>query len=322
MANLYYKTQLFSESEAMYKQSLAIRERLAQSNPQAYEPYLAVSYNNLALLYSDTQRFADSEEMHKQAFEIYERLAQSNPQAYEPDLAQSYNDLALLYSDTQRFAESEEMFKQALAIYERLAQSNPHIYETQLMESYYWLGRTMLLEEKYREAQEPFQKSLHLARKQIKSGTETSLYWESLYFLSFISANEKDYASVYTYNKELLPLLNAMYKEDTEGWQADYSGQLVSQSFYANMLGKFKEGEQYSLEAIKVDSTQHMAYTSLAAALLFQGKVEDAENLYRQYKAEFKEGFLDDFAEYERLNVIPEERKKDVERIKAMLKEE
>ena len=230
--------------------------------------------------------------------------------------------MALLYSDTQRFAESEEMFKQALAIYERLAQSNPQIYETQLMESYYWLGRTMLLEEKYREAQEPFQKSLHLARKQIKSGTETSLYWESLYFLSFISANEKDYASAYTYNKELLPLLNAMYKEDTEGWQADYSGQLVSQSFYANMLGKFKEGEQYSLEAIKVDSTQHMAYTSLAAALLFQGKVEDAENLYRQYKAEFKEGFLDDFAEYERLNVIPEERKKDVERIKAMLKEE
>ena len=116
--------------------------------------------------------------------------------------------------------------------------------------------------------------------------------------------------------------MNAMYQKDTEGWQADYSGQLVDQSFYANLLGKFIEGEQYSLDAIKVDSTQHMAYTNLAAALLFQGKVEDAENLYRQYKAEFKESFLDDFSEFERLNVIPEERKKDVERIKAMLKEE
>ena len=115
--------------------------------------------------------------------------------------------------------------------------------------------------------------------------------------------------------------MNAMYKEDTEGWKTSYSNQLVSQSFYANLLGKYKEGEQYSLEAIKVDSTQHMAYTNLAAALLFQGKVEDAENLYRQYKAKFKEVFLDDLAEYERLNVIPEERKKDVERIKAMLKE-
>ena len=213
------------------------------------------------------------------------------------------------------------MYKQALAIRERLAQSNPQIYETQLMESYYWLGRTLLLEEKIHEAQEPFQRSLHLARKQVKAGRETSLYWESLYYLSLISANEKDYASAYTYNEELLPLMNAMYQKDTEVWQADYSGQMVNQSFYANLLGKFKEGEQYSLEAIKVDSAKRMAYTNLAAALLFQGKVEEAENLYRQYKAEFKEGFLDDFAEFERLNVIPEERKKDVERIKAMLKE-
>ena len=71
-----------------------------------------------------------------------------------------------------------------------------------------------------------------------------------------------------------------------------------------------------------MNSTNHIAYSNLAAALLFQGRVEEAENLYRQYKAEFKEGCLDDFAEFERLNVIPEERKKDVERIKAMLKEE
>ena len=115
--------------------------------------------------------------------------------------------------------------------------------------------------------------------------------------------------------------MNAMYQKDTEGWKTSYSGQMVSQSFYANLLGKFNEGEQYSLEAIKVDSAKHIAYTNLAAALLFQGKVEEAENLYRQYKTAFKDGFLDDFAEYERLNVIPEERKKDVERIKAMLKE-
>ena len=180
----------------------------------------------------------------------------------------------------------------------------------------------MLLEEKIHEAQEPFKKSLYLDKKQIKAEKETSLYWESLYYLSLISANEKDYASAYTYNEELLPLMNAMYQKDTEGWKTSYSSQLVSKSFYANLLGKFKEGEQYSLEAIKVDSTMHMAYTNLAAALLFQGKVEEAEILYRQYKAEFKESFLDDFAKFERLNVIPEERKKDVERIKAMLKEE
>ena len=115
---------------------------------------------------------------------ILERLAQSNPQAYEPYLSMSYNNLAILYSYTQLFTESEAMHKQALAIRERLAQSNPQAYETRLMESYYFLGRTILLEDKYREAQEPFGKSLHLARKQIKAGRETSIYWESLYYLS------------------------------------------------------------------------------------------------------------------------------------------
>ena len=272
--------------------------------------------------------FALNQKMYKEAEtyylkykEILERLVQSNPQAYEPDLAGSYNNLANLYSDTQRFAESEAMHKQALAIYERLAQANPQVYEPQLMRTYFWLGWTMLLDGKNHEAQEPFQKSLHLVRQQVKAGAETSIYWESLYYLSLISANEKDYASAYTYNEELLPLMNTMYKENAEELKADYASQLVSQSFYANLLGKFNEGEQYSLEAIKVDSTQHIAYANLAAALLFQGKVEEAEKLYRQYKAEFKDGFLDDFAEFERLNVIPEERKKDVERIKAMLRE-
>ena len=322
LALLYSDTQRFSESEAMHKEAIAIRERLAQSNPQAYEPALAQSYNNFAELYRKTQRLLESEAMYKKALAIRERLAQSNSQAYEPSLADSYNNLALLYSDTQRFSESEAMHKEALAIRERLAQSNPQVYEPQLMGSYYWLGWTMLLEEKINEAQEPFKKSLNIARKQVKAGAETTLYWESLYCLSFISANKKDYASAYAYNEELLPLMNAMYQKYTEGWKANYLGQLVSQSFYANLLGKFKEGEHYSLEAIKVDSTQHIAYTNLAAALLFQGKVEEAENLYRQYKAEFKEGFLDDFAEYERLGVVPYKRKKDVEKIKSMLKEQ
>ena len=67
---------------------------MAATNPQAYEPDLAMSYNNLGILYHDTQRFTDSEQMYNSALEIYKRLAGANPQAYEPDLAMSYNKLA------------------------------------------------------------------------------------------------------------------------------------------------------------------------------------------------------------------------------------
>ena len=78
----------------MYKLALAIRERLAKANPQAYEPDLASSYDNLAILYSDTQRLQESEAMYQSALAIRERLAKANLQAYEPALAISYNNLA------------------------------------------------------------------------------------------------------------------------------------------------------------------------------------------------------------------------------------
>ena len=147
------------------------------------------------------------------------------------------------------------------------------------------------------------------------------LYALNLSFLIDLYSNDKDYANVYTYNKELLPLLKANYGEDADKWKTDYNGKLISQSFYANLLGKFEEGELLSLEALKVDSTQHLAYTNLAAAYLLQGKYQAAEKLYRQYKSELKEGFLSDFDELAKAGVIPAERKADVEKIKKMLNE-
>ena len=321
LAVLYNDTQRFSESEEMHKLALTIYKRLAQANPQAYKPNLASSYYNLGILYYYTQRFSESEEMHKAALTIRKRLTQANPQAYEPDLAISYCNLGILYSNTQRFSESEKMYKAALKLYSHLYEGNPQIYEISLMECYYWLGATLVSLEKINEAKEPLQQSLQLARKQVKVEKDSPRYRESLIILSNISGAEKDYASAYAYNEEVLPMLNVKYQENAETGREDLQRQLSNQSCYANLLGKFSEGEYYSLEALKVDSTKHIIYTNLAAAYLFQGKVEEAEKLYRQYKAEFKDSSLDDFAEFERLNVIPEERKKDVERIKAMLRE-
>jgi tetratricopeptide (TPR) repeat protein len=87
LAILYKDTQRFTESEAMYKEALEIRRRLAQQHPQAYEPDVATTLNNLANLYKDTQRYTESEAMYKEALDIRRRLVQANLQAYEPDVA-------------------------------------------------------------------------------------------------------------------------------------------------------------------------------------------------------------------------------------------
>ena len=150
---------------------------------------------------------------------------------------------------------------------------------------------------------------------------DKALYAANLSCLVGLHNTNKNYATAYTYNKELLPLLKANYDDDAVKWKVVYSGQLLSQSFYANVLGKFEEGELHSLEALRVDSTQHLAYTNLAAAYLLQGKYQAAEKLYRQYKNEFKEMLLNDLDELAKAGVIPIERIADVEKIKKMLNE-
>ena len=321
LANLYSDTQRFAESEQMHKAALEIRKRLADANPQAYEPDLARSYNNLANLYSDTQRFVESEQMHKAALGIFMRLAESNPKAYEPDLAISYNNLANLYSDTQRYTESEQMYKAAIAIYERLYEGAPQLYQSRMAKGYSSYGMALIDNNKHQDAIGPFERSLKISKDMMNDEKGKSLYAANLSCLVGLHDMNKDYATAYNYNKELLPLLKANYGEDADKWKTDYRGKLISQSFYANLLGKFEEGELHSLEALKVDSTQHLAYTNLAAAYLLQGKYEAAEKLYRQYKNEFKDGLLTDLDELAKAGVIPADRMADVEKIKKMLNE-
>ena len=321
LARLYWATQRPAESEQMFKLALGIFNRLVEANPQDIEPALAISYQSLASLYYDTQRFTESEQMHKAALEIRKRLAESNPQANEPDLATSYNYLAGLYYDTQRYVESEQMYKAAIAIYERLYEGAPQRYQSRLAVDYFYYGMSMIMNDKSHDAIAPFERSLKLCKDMLNDETDKSLYISNLACLVDLYSNDKDYATAYTYNKELLPLLKANYGENADTWKTDYNGKLISQSFYANLLGKFEEGEHYSLEALKVDSTQHLAYTNLAAAYLLQGKFQAAEKLYRQYKNEFKEGLLTDLDELAKAGVIPAERKDDVEKIKKMLNE-
>ena len=321
LAVLYYTIQRFDESEKMYKAAIEIKERLVKENPKAYEQALADSYNNLAILYKKIQRFDESEKMYKAAIEIRERLAKENPKAYEPDLVSSYNDLAFVYYETEQFKESEKTYKKAISIYEQLYENNPQEYRKVLALNCYLLATIMIKNNKNHDAIVQFERSLKLCNNINKDEFDMSLYTSSLCYLVDLYSNEKNYTKAYSYNEVLIPLLKVNYEENAQRWKTEYNNKALNQSFYANLLGKFKEGEQYSLEAIKVDSTKHIAYTNLAAALLFQGKVIEAEKLYLEYKDEFKNTFIDDFAEFERLGVIPEERKADVERIKAIFNE-
>ena len=322
LALLYCDIHRFKESEQMHMSALEIRKRLAAANPQAYEPNLAESYNNLANLYFSTNRYYESEQMYKTALEIRKRLAAANPQAYEQGLTESYNNLANLYNITQRFRESELVYKMVLEKYKRLAESNPHIYVQKQAECEFWIADVQLKLENYSEAIISLENALIFYKKEVERGAFINYYSEILYRLSQLYGLVKKYSIGYSFNKQNIPSLRTLYQTDKSNYIELLNGILVSQSFYSIFEKQYVEAENYSKDALEVDSTKHVAYSNLAAALLFQGKYQEAEKIYRQYKSELKETFLSDFEEFSKAGVIPKHREEDVEKIKQLLLKE
>ena len=318
LASLYYVTQRFTDSEQMYKFALEIYERLASTNPQAYEPDLAMNYNNLGLLYRATQRFSDSKQKHKFALEIYKRLASTNPQVYEPTLAINYYNLGNLYRATQRFTDSEQMYNSALEIYKRLMGENSFIFGKILANCLFWLADSQVKQGKTTEAISPLEQALEFYKKEAEQGKSIDYYTTIMSWLQQLYDQEKKYSQAYQCFKRNIPLLKTLYQSDKSNYTELLNGILVSQSFFAIFEKQYTEAENYSKEALKVDSTKHVAYSNLAAALLFQGKFQEAEKIYRQYKSELKEGFLSDFEEFSKAGVIPKNREEDVEKIKQL----
>ena len=311
----------FTQSEDFYKETLEIRKRLAVGNPQVYEPYVADTLNNLANLYTHTQRLDESEEMYKEALEIYKRLAEGNPQAYYPDVATTLNNLALLYSNTQRLDESEEMLKEALELYKRLAEGNPQAYEPDVAMTLNGLANLYYKTQRLDESEQLHMEALELY-KRLAEGNPQAYEPDvatTLNNLAILYADTQRLDESEEMYKEALEICRRLAEGNPQAYEPDVASILGCWAFLKNELGQFNEAEQMSMEALGIDASQHFIYTNLAAALLLQGKYEEAEAIYQEYKDEMRDDFIADFEQFDTLGVIPEERKADVERIKRML---
>ena len=275
-----------------------------------------------AIFSQNQNQFAEAETYYKIYIKKQLLLSKTNPQIYESALGDSYNNLANLYYVTQRFADSEQMFNSALEIYKRLMGENSFIYGQRLANCLFGLANSQVKQEKYTEAISPFEQALEFYKKEAEQGKSIDYYTKIMSSLDQLYGQEKKYSQAYQCFKSNIPLLKTIYRSDKNNYTELLKSILVSQSFYSIFEKQYVEAEIYSKEALEVDSTKHVVYSNLAAALLFQGKYQEAEKIYRQYKSELKEDFLSDFEEFSKAGVIPKHREEDVEKIKQLLLKE
>ncbi len=146
---LSYLGDAASRAEALdcAREAVAIRRELAQAQPAAYRPNLALSLNNLANRLSergdaesraealDCAREAVALDCAREAVAVYRELAQAQPAAYRPNLAGSLNNLAAHLSeqgDAASRAEALDCAREAVAVYRELAQAQPAAYRPDL----------------------------------------------------------------------------------------------------------------------------------------------------------------------------------------------
>ena len=116
---------LLIATRAKWREALQIYRELAQKNPETYQPYVAMTLNNLGVIDSDQGQVEKARNEYAQALQIRRELAEKNPEAYRPYVATILNNLGVLDRNQGRLEEAREEYVEALQIYEALSKQNP-----------------------------------------------------------------------------------------------------------------------------------------------------------------------------------------------------
>ena len=324
LGSLYMDIHEHEKAKESFRESLVISQKLC-SDPNATDIVYQL-YGNCLSNMGDAM-LNDSIDtalvFYERSLDIRMRFIERNEPVYVLDVAKSLRGIAQAYFIKKDYNNSELFYTQSLQLIRDLYKSNPQAYEPELVITLYKIGRLRVKQEQYLLAISVFEEALTILRRLASNNHSFFVdYHGSLYWLSQLYPMTSEHVRHYEINEEWLPLVKADYINDTEAYQKHYVNALGNQSFQCVFVGQIEKAEQYSREALSIDSTQHWIYTNLAAALLFQGKYSEAEAIYRQYKDELKDSFIQDLNDFETAGVIPEERKADVERIRRMLMED
>ncbi len=132
LGNLDRMQSRLDDARRHQQEALTIYRRLAQQNPEAYLPYLAVTLNNVGSIERMQNHPDAARQDYAESLSINRQLAQRDPAKYLPNMAMILNEYGMLDATQGRIDESRAHYEEALKINRELAAQNPSIYRPQL----------------------------------------------------------------------------------------------------------------------------------------------------------------------------------------------
>lgn len=277
----------------------------------------------------DNGLFMDAKQHLNEAEEIYGRIVALNPDEHSWALGRLYAYYGDWYRKQDMYEEADKEYTKAMTMFKEYIDNWPAEYLTYIKNAFNcllsWTWPTIITQTKLQKLNEtkkllddiyPYYQKTPLKDNEFKEKTANKMDITSNYLIQLGLFHEAEEM----YNLAL-EIRQHMAKSNPKAYSHHVATSLGNLSFNAIFLEKYPEAEQLARKGLELDSTQHWIASNLAAAILLQGRYAEAESIYRQYKDELKDSFLNDFEQFKAAGVIPKEREEDVEKIKRILEE-
>jgi tetratricopeptide (TPR) repeat protein len=279
---------------------------------------IAHMFVKLADSYESSNRTDISLQFLRHALEIYKELALNNDE-YLSKLAEVNMHLSTIYRDLENYTDAEKYALAALKNYESYVVN--HEEEAALVFSaQYNLFTIYLVAEKYPQAEEMGLLTLKSYELYVVTDDEYAELKFELHNIQYLLALLYQEIKKYEYAEKYARLALEGFRCYAEELECENNIALGLNilSFTSLIQKKYRIAEEYAYEALEYDDVVDI-YTNLAAAILLQGRFEEAKQIYMTHKEDLRDTFLEDFQALKDNNAIPKHLIGDVEKIIELL---
>lgn len=327
----YFNKKDYHESEKWYVESLDFYRRNAVIKPDRYNGPLFGILARLAMIYKEKQSFYESETLFKEALSLDINKTINDLVECDYETAFVQNEIGQLKVLQNQKLEAIPYFNDALEKRRRFTKDNPkNDYSFDLANTLFFLGNIYSDDSigRYEEGVAALSEAATIIRPLLaECQPEQEQQYESSLAMVLLQLGV-DYYNLHQYDASLAALSEAVDLYQNLSDREPLYKMLLAMALGAESIplvyfGRFAEAEQQAETALYMNPGLQWVFSSLAASILFQGRFNEAEEIYRDMndRGVLKDRFIRDLEDLEAAGIIPEERKSDVERIKKMLLE-
>ena len=270
-----YHINSFRMAESKMIRLLEFYRNRAESSPEAYQPDVATTLNNLGNLHQTTGKHGEAEKEYGEALEIRRHLAETSPEAYLPYVARTLNNLGVLHWNTGKHGDAEKEYGEALEIRRQLAAASPEAYLPDVAATLNNLGILHRVTGKHGDAEKEYGEALEIRRHLAESSPEAYLpdVAGMLNNLGLLHSNTGKHGEAEKEYGEALAIRRQLAAASPEAYLPDVATTLNNLGILHNDIGKHGDAEKEFEEALEkyrqLAEASPEAYLPYVATTLF-----------------------------------------------------